>query len=252
MLQNKTHQVPSLVHSSVTFLNSDVMQCVLLIFPGSVPPKGAALSMQVNLNIHSHQSHPWTNSPQWISLISKMSWLSKFIAVAFFVLYFVEKGASVQKLKPIKWATATAKWDEISANCHKHRNGENQKMGYFSTLITIQPRSVSRQMLNKERVNVKYLESAADSCSHWDAIAAESKFLTCTLTSLQFTTSRYTMLHVLTSLLPSASPRRSSAVSKGERDMLVGWRVLVGDTTASKVPTFPNPRNPEGQPQALL
>ena len=34
--------------------------------------------------------------------------------------------------------------------------------------------------------------------------------------------------------------------------MLVGWWVLVGDTTASKVPTFPNPRNPEGQPQALL
>ena len=43
--------------------------------------------------------------------------------------------------------------------------------------MTIQPRSVSRQMLNKESVNVKYLESAADTCSHRDAIAAESKFL---------------------------------------------------------------------------
>ena len=40
----------------------------------------------------------------------------------------------MQKLKPIKWATATAKWDEISANCHKHRNGENQKKWDISQL----------------------------------------------------------------------------------------------------------------------
>ena len=114
MLQNQTHQVPSLVHSSVTFLNSDVMQCVLLIFPGSVPPKGAALSMQVNLNIHSHQSHPWTNSPQWISLIRKMSWLSKFIAVAFFVLYFVEQGAPVSaktKAHKMSYCNCKVRWN---------------------------------------------------------------------------------------------------------------------------------------------
>ena len=179
-----------------------------------------------------------------------MSWLPKFIAVAFFVLYFVEKGASVQKLKPIKWATATAKWDEISANCHKHRNGESQKKWDISQLWwrfntglchircwikKVLMWNISRVPLILAPIEMQLLLSR-----------------TCTLTSLQFTTSRYTLLHVLTSLLPSASTRPSSAVSKGERDMLVGWSVLVGDTTASKVPTFPNPRNPERQPQALL
>ena len=118
-----------------------------------------------------------------------------------------------------------------------------KKMGYFSTLMTIQYRSVSHQMLNKESVNVKYLESASDSCSHWDAIAAESNM------HLDFTAIHNLKIHSVTCTHFSSPQCKSTPFKCGvkRRERHVSWLVGLGGRHDSQQGSdIPKPQEPRG------